>query len=62
MASALGILGWIAYEQLSAGVWYSSWALLGGFLMLFSSQAFLLAATSARVKRMESRVTRSLEK
>lgn len=61
MIPALCILGWVVYAQIASSIWYSGWALIGVFLMLFASQSLLLAAVSALIKRMENRITHLIE-
>ena len=59
---ALGILGWVLFEQYTAGVWHSGWALMSVLMLLFATQAIAVATMSALIKRMEQRITRSVER
>jgi dolichol-phosphate mannosyltransferase len=59
---ALGILGWVIYEQFTINVWHSGWALISVLLLLFASQAIALASISALMKRMEQRLTINITK
>ena len=44
---ALGILGWVAFQQFSARIWHSGWALMGVLVLLFASQAIAVATEIA---------------
>ena len=59
---AVGILGWVLFQQYLFGVWHSGWALTGTLLLLFATQAIAVAAISALMKRMEQRITQRITK
>ena len=54
----LAILTWAMVDWLQTGVFHSGWALAGGILMLFASQAFMLGTISLLQKRSEIRLER----
>jgi dolichol-phosphate hexosyltransferase len=58
---AIGILGWVFYQQTTAGIWHSGWALVGVATLLFALQNVSVASVSAIMKRMEHRITQRLK-
>jgi glycosyltransferase involved in cell wall biosynthesis len=54
------VLGWVALEQLAAGVWHSGWALLGMMFLLVAVQAFTLASVSILMKNVEKTLARQI--
>jgi dolichol-phosphate hexosyltransferase len=60
MIPALGILGWVLFEQYTGSVWHSGWALMGVLMLLFATQAIAVASVSALVKRSEQRITQRI--
>jgi hypothetical protein len=53
---AIGVLVWVAYEKIFLNVWHSGYALLGGILLLFATQAIAFSMLSLLVKRSEHRL------
>lgn len=54
------VLGWVALEQLTAGVWHSGWALVGIMFLLVAAQAFTLASVSILTKHSERRLMKEI--
>jgi dolichol-phosphate mannosyltransferase len=59
---AIGILGWVFFQDYIFGLWHSGWALTGVLMLLFATQAIGVAAMSALMKRMEQRITQRITK
>lgn len=55
------ILGWVAYEVLSTGLWHSGYALTGLMLLVLASQGLTVSTISLLMKRMEKRIMRETE-
>ncbi|MGD6932926.1 MAG: glycosyltransferase family 2 protein [Candidatus Bathyarchaeia archaeon] len=58
---AVVILGWVILSYLLLGIYHSGWALLGVMLLLFASQAIVVATTVLLLKRSEKRILRYIE-
>jgi len=58
---ALGLLGWVAYEALAAGIFHSGIALFGVMLLLLGSQGMAVALMSLVTKRSEHRLRRAMQ-
>jgi len=52
------ILGWVFWRWVQFGVMHSGWALVGGGLLLFAVQAFIVATIALLLKRSEIRIER----
>jgi hypothetical protein len=50
------ILAWTLWDWAQFGVFHSGWALAGGGLLLFSTQAFIVATIALLLKRSEIRI------
>ncbi len=59
---AVGILGWVVYNQFLLGIWHSGWALLGVMLLLFASQGLAVASIVLLLKSTEKRILHRIEK
>jgi dolichol-phosphate mannosyltransferase len=59
---AVGILGWVFFQDYISGVWHSGWALIGILMLLFATQAIGVASVSALLKRSEQRITQRIGK
>ena len=57
---ALAILGWVAYEGLSTGVFHYAFALFGVMLLLLATQGLAVALMSLVTKRSEHRLIRAI--
>jgi dolichol-phosphate mannosyltransferase len=56
------ILGWLALQWLTSGIWHSGWVILGVTLMLVAAQAFTLATVSILTKHSEERLLREIRR
>jgi hypothetical protein len=56
------ILAWTIYEQLTARIWHSGWALMGVMLLLVAAQAFTLAGVSMLIKHSLRQMTREIRR
>jgi dolichol-phosphate mannosyltransferase len=59
-APALGLLGWVAFEAITSGVFHSAFALFGVMLLLLASQGIAVALMSLVTKRSELRLRRAI--
>jgi dolichol-phosphate mannosyltransferase len=50
------VLGWVALDKLTTGVFHSGWALAGTMLLLVAAQAFTLASVSILTRHSERRL------
>lgn len=56
------ILGWVAMEQLTRGIWHSGLALVGVVSLTVAVQAFTLASMSILTKHVETRLAKEMRK
>jgi dolichol-phosphate hexosyltransferase len=59
---ALGVLGWVIYQQAVFSVWHSGWALVGIAMLLIALQSVAVASVSTILKRMERRISERITK
>jgi len=53
---AMFILGWVAFEVISRGIWHSGVALVGLMLLVLASQGLTIATIAVLLRRMEKRI------
>jgi dolichol-phosphate hexosyltransferase len=58
---AIGLLLWVAYQDLTSGIFHSGYVLLGIMLLLLASQGLGVALMSLVTKRSEHRLRRAIE-
>ena len=58
---AIGILGWVIFQQSTLSIWHSGWALFGVAMLVFALQNIGIASMSALIKRMEHRITQRIK-
>lgn len=56
------ILGWVALELLTTGIWHSGWVIIGVLLMLVAAQALTLASVSILTRHSEERLMHELRR
>jgi len=54
----IAIIAWVLWSWASFGVFHSGWALAGGGLLFFATQAFIVATIALLLKRSEMRIQR----
>lgn len=59
---AAALIAWVVWTWVRLGVFHSGWALAGGLLLLFSTQAFIVGTMALLLRRTEIRIERSIRR